>query len=303
MDLNNSLRNENIIPESLIIILEKKGINTVSDLINTDVNDFHLFEKYSIRNRLSGIKEILKYKYLGENFSLGGLLDQKFFDVYEFDLFLNSMENLGFSVSPNTWWKIKYNKMLESNHVVKIIDIIKIYSDNLMNEKDKCENLKMFYLQYYSIKLKKEAARRQMELDSLYKQRDRLNKLISNKLIEIAALGDGDTSHLYDTIDYVDSADLKKKSFLKIEENISPIKDKYSDIEQKQFPKPEKSVKPIEDKYLSDINLADLNKKNPFSTLDPTSLNQKQFPNPAISTKPIEDKYLSDMQIENPLKK
>ena len=201
MDLKTRLENELIfakIPHANLVIsgFNEKGIFTVEDFINYDIEQI---KSYSTRKRYSAFQKILKYKYLGEPFTMDIILEREYND--EAQIFCNLYRDttkLGFG---DYHFELLAKEILNKKGSCKMIDIISIMSE-------KFDFLKKFYIEYYDSQMKKENIEKvsidsdkkslntlKNELVSLLNQRNILDTKIALLLEQINTLEGGKTNN------------------------------------------------------------------------------------------------------------
>lgn len=144
MDIRTKLEDEIIFSERAnskrqIDTFKKKGIYTVEDFINCDIEKiFYSFEAWE---RFRGIKDILKYKYLGQPLTINNILDYEYSDKTQIEKSLwRQITRLGFA--PYNYNYIA-EQLINKNGSCKVIDVIS-------HIPDEHGSLKEFYLEYYS---------------------------------------------------------------------------------------------------------------------------------------------------------
>lgn len=201
MDLKTRLENELIfakIPHANLVIsgFNEKGIFTVEDFINYDIEQI---KSYSMRKQYSAFQKILKYKYLGESFTMDIILEREYND--EAQIFCNlyrDITKLGFG---NYHFELLAKEILNKKGSCKMIDIISKMSE-------KFDYLKKFYIEYYDTQMKKENIEKvsvdsdkksldtlKNELVSLLNQRNILDTRIALLLEQINTLEGGKTNN------------------------------------------------------------------------------------------------------------
>lgn len=206
MDIKTRLEEEDIFakrkkPAPVIDSLNKRGIYTVEDYINYDVEQ-NFYDSVR-RKEFRAFQKILRYKYLGEPLLLDVILEKEISNETEnIRKFHQDVERnlmiLGFNFPGGLYAK----KMIAQTGSCKIIDII------LNDAPERYDFLKDFYIEYYNTKIKKENKEEipvesdkgsldtlKSELVSLLNQRNSLDTKISLLLEQINTLEGGKTNN------------------------------------------------------------------------------------------------------------
>lgn len=177
-------------PKLIINHLNKKGIFTVEDFINCDVEQM---SSNSIRRKeFRAYQGILKYKYLGTPLVVDVLLEKEINGQITIRELTKALNTLGFNVHTNVHTE---NLSWDSSTMIKMIDYIRHISSGAY------DNLKDFYIEYYDTQIKKQNSEEDIvesdksslemlktELISLVSRRDELNEKIKSLSEKINSL-------------------------------------------------------------------------------------------------------------------
>lgn len=150
--------------------LNKKGIFTVEEFINTDSRD--LATDGNRRKQFRAFQEILKYKYLGTPMVIDVLLDKEYTSTN--DSISNDLVTLGFG---NSLWDGMAENFYKSKGPFKIIDFI-------MELDNSFDYLKFFYIEYYNSNNKLRKKNINGSTPSYDKDKDYLESL-KNELVNV----------------------------------------------------------------------------------------------------------------------
>jgi len=180
--IHDSIENEPLFfkrhqPRKVIKFLNEKGIYTIEDYINCDLDI--IYGKGSSKKRMIATQKILKYKYLGEPFTLDVLLTKEYtsyIDVKKY--FLKDLATLGID---HTTYVNTALEILEQKGFVTIMDLI--YTEM----PKRYDYLNEFYIEYYETQILNKSnevtgdnlRELKKELESLIGERNKLDSKIA----------------------------------------------------------------------------------------------------------------------------
>ena len=183
--------------KQVVTTLNKKGIFTVEDFINSDIDQ--IASHGNLRKNYRAYQEILKYIYLGVPLTMDVLLEKECSMGNELN---KHMSRLGFAgYGAPIWESIIARISFKNGGKCRYIDLIKELSS-------KFEYLTDFYIEYYNTQLNKqnveetpvESDKKSLdtlknELIGLLNQRNALDTKIASLLEQINALEGGKTNN------------------------------------------------------------------------------------------------------------
>ena len=173
-------------PRKVIKFLNEKGIYTIEDYINCDLEK--IYEKGSSKKRMIATQKILKYKYLGEPFTLDVLLTKEYKSYLEVKkYFLKDLRTLGID---HTTYVNTALEILDQKGFVTIMDLI--YTEM----PERYDYLNEFYIEYYETQILNKSnevtgdnlRELKKELESLIGERNKLDfkiALLQSQIIQI----------------------------------------------------------------------------------------------------------------------
>lgn len=214
MDINTKLRDDKFLfPDELendakksnasgiiVTALNKRGIETISDLFNYDQTQFNRLNAHY----LGALIQILKYKYLGEELVNDVLLESEYASSIKDDKRLaKDLRRLGFGRDLGELEAIVRRFREENSSVVSMEEVLK--PDNRFFTRMRLlgnADFRGFYLGYIEDKKKKEQAEEnsptkdvleglKLQLEGLVKMRDGLDRQIQDVQSQINALNGG----------------------------------------------------------------------------------------------------------------
>lgn len=183
--------------KQIVTTLNKKGIFTVEDFINSNVEE--IASHTSVRQNYRAYQEILKYIYLGVPLTMDVLLEKECSMGKELE---KHMSRLGLAGYGCRAWENTINKIaFENGGKCRYIDLLKVIES-------KFEYLTDFYIEYYNTQIEKENKGEvtvesdkksldtlKKELISLLNQRNALDTKIALLLEQINTLEGGKTNN------------------------------------------------------------------------------------------------------------
>lgn len=176
-----------------ITALNKKGIFTIENFINSDINQ--ITSDSNRKKQFRAFQKILRYKYLGEPLTIDVILDREYKNEQEINLSLHDdMIGLGFG---NYFWGNFPTEILAKKGSCKMRDVI-LY---IHGRDEHFSFLTNFYVEYYNTQMKKDEKEEHIiendkeslstlkdELVTLLNQRNALDLKISTILEKINTL-------------------------------------------------------------------------------------------------------------------
>lgn len=202
MDLKTKLGEDGIFGKmergkQIVTTLNKKGIFTVEDFINSDIDQ--IASHADVRKNYRAYQEILKYKYLGIPLTMDVLFEKQCLKGRALE---KDMGRLGFASYGAYAWERDITRIsIENGGKCRYIDLLKELGS-------KFEYLTDFYIEYYNTQIKKENKEEELienekdsldtlknELVGLLNQRNALDAKIASLLEQINTLEGGKTNN------------------------------------------------------------------------------------------------------------
>lgn len=205
MDLKTKLGEDIIFPKKFkgitsVETLNKKGIFTVEDFINCDVELISSSKQQSTQFR--AFQDLFKSYYLGQSLIREPILENEY-GIDDLDNYLNDIEKLGYVTRRGSYSYI-FKAMLSGQSTVKMVEILRA---NIPQDKSdsKVGFLNELYVNYYDEKQKEKQASTEQDVDllitlknelvGLLNQRNALDTKIASLLEQINTLEGGKTNN------------------------------------------------------------------------------------------------------------
>lgn len=180
-------------PGKIIKFLNEKGIYTIDEFINCDLDA--IYGKASNKKRMIAIQKILKYKYLGEPLTFDILLTKEYTTYWDIKkYFMKDLRTLGID---HTTYADRALDIVEQKGSVTIMDLM--YTEIA----DNYNYLKEFYIEYYETKMINQSNEistdnlkvLKKELESLIEERNKLDSKISLLQSQIIQMEESNTKN------------------------------------------------------------------------------------------------------------